>query len=402
MLNVKAIAEVNDLIKSRFGNLRTNLESVRVDTAFDRVLAKDIVANDFVPNFNRSTVDGYALKSADVFGCSDALPTLLTIAGESFMGKHTVINLTKGQCAYVQTGSEVPSGADAVVMLEDTEDLGDGSIAIYKPCAPGTNMIFRGDDVKPGSLVISAGKRLTIADIGTLAALGVTDVSVMKRPQVAIISTGDELVDSNQPLSIGKIHDVNAPMLSTAIINIGGTPYFHGIIKDDKQTISDVIAKVIKDYDLLIMSGSTSVGVKDAAPESIAELGDLFIHGVAAKPGKPTIVGSIECKPVFGLPGNPMAAYFMFHLLVRPLLCSMLGTKPSDRSLMMPISRAIPSNHGREEFVPVSLRDGIAHPIASKSGLITTLSSADGFIRIARDCEGLKQGEIVEVVLFEN
>ena len=401
MLNVRTVAEVNNIIENRFANDRMSFEHVTLESALDRVLAEDILAAEFVPDFDRSTVDGYAVNASDVFGCSDAMPALLMIAGESSMGEHTDIRLIKGQCAYVHTGSEVPFGADAVIMLEDTEDFRDGSIAIYKPCAPGANMIFRGDDVKPSEPVVSAGKRLTVADIGALAALGIADVPVMKRPRVAIISTGDELVPASGQLTLGKIRDVNAPMLYAAIGDIGGEPRFCGIIKDDEQAIRAAMVEAIKDCDMLILSGGTSVGVKDAAPAAIAELGELIVHGVAAKPGKPTIVGSIKRKPVFGLPGNPVAAYFMFLMLVRPLLCSMLGTKSKDRSVTAPLSRAVPSNHGREEFVPVSLRDGVALPIAGKSGLITTLSCADGFIRVARDCEGLKQGEIVEITLFE-
>lgn len=400
MLTVRTVAEVNGIIENRFGFDRASFERVPLESALDRVLAEDIRAVEFVPDFDRSTVDGYAVKASDVFGCSYATPALLTFAGKSSMGEHTDIRLIKGQCVYVPTGGEVPFCADAVVMLEYAEDFGDGSIAIYNPCAPGANMIFRGDDVKPGEPVILAGKRLTVADTGALAALGIVDVPVMKRPRVAIISTGDELVHASERLTVGKIRDVNAPMLCAAIGDIGGEPRFCGIIKDDEQAIKAAMVEAIKDCDMLIMSGGTSVDVKDVAPAAIAELGELMVHGVAAKPGKPTIVGSIKRKPVFGLPGNPVAAYFMFHMLVRPLLCSMLGTKPKDRSVTVPISRAVPSNHGREEFVPVSLRDGVAQPIAGKSGLITTLSCADGFVRVARDCEGLKQGETVEVTLF--
>ena len=400
MLNVRTITEVNSIIQNRFGDDRMSFESVPLESALDRVLAEDIKATKFVPDFNRSIVDGYAVKASDVFGCSYATPALLTLAGESIMGEHNDTQLIKGQCTFVPTGGEVPLYADAVVMLEDAEDFGDGSIAINNPYAPGTNMIFRGDDVKPGDSVIFAGKRLTVADIGALAALGIADVTVMKRPHAAIISTGDELVDVSGLLSVGKIHDVNAPMLCAAISDAGAEPWFCGIIKDDKQAIRIAMVEAIKDCDVLILSGGTSVGVKDVAPAVIAELGELMVHGVAAKPGKPTIVGSINDKPVFGLPGNPVAAYFMFHELVRPLIYSMLGEKPKERSVTVPLSRAVPSNHGREEFVPVSLRDGVAHPIAGKSGLITTLSCADGFIRIARDCEGLKQGETVDVTLF--
>jgi molybdopterin molybdotransferase len=401
MLNVKTVAEVNSIIVNRFGHDRLGSENVPLDQSLNRALAKDMVAGEFVPDFNRSTVDGYAVIASDVFGCSDAIPALLTLVGESRMGEHTGLQLEKGQCVYVPTGGEVPQNADAMVMLEFAEDFGDGMIAINKPCAPGANMIFRGDDVKPGKTVIAAGKRLTITDVGTLAALGMPEIPVVKRPSVAIISTGDELVHTGEPLTIGKIRDVNAPMLQASVTSAGGEPRFFGIIKDDKAAIKAAMLKGIQKCDLLIITGGTSVGVKDAIPAAISELGELIVHGMAVKPGKPTIFGSIDNKPVFGLPGNPVAAYFMFHMLVRPLLFSMLGAGLNDRIITAPLSRAVSSNHGREEFVPVSLRGGTAQPIASKSGLITTLANADGFIRIARDCEGLMQDEIVEVILIE-
>ena len=401
MLDVKTIAEVTRIIGERFGNMRLSSEKIQVREGLGHVLAVDLKADEYVPNFNRSTVDGYAVVTSDVFGSSDAIPALLTLAGEALMGEHTQLTLTKGHCAYVPTGGEVPQGADAMVMLEYAEDMGDGMIAIYKPCAPGTNMIFRGDDVKPDEVVLPAGARLAAAQIGALAAMGVTEIEIARSPRVAIISTGDELVPLGEELTLGKIRDVNEPMLSATVEKTGGKSVFYGIIKDDKEAIKTRMAEAIRDCDMLLISGGTSVGVKDAIPDAISELGELIVHGVAAKPGKPTILGMIEDKPVFGLPGNSVAAFFMFHILVRPLLYAMMGAEIKDISLEAPISRAVSSNHGREEFVPVALREGKAQPIASKSGLITTLSCADGFIRIPRDCEGLRQGEIVEVILFK-
>lgn len=400
MLNVKTIAEVNSIITKRFDGIRVECEQVPLENALGRVLGKAISATEYVPDFNRSTVDGYAVIAADVFGCSEAIPALLALSGESKMGVHTDILLEKGQCGYVPTGAEVPQGADAVVMLEFAEEIEEGTIAIYRPCAPGTNMIYRGDDVKPGEIVIPAGHRLTAAEIGALAALGIAQVPVVRPPHVAIISTGDELVPLNESLTMGKIRDVNGPMLFTAVRNAGGETKSYSIIKDEEAPIREEIKKAIQDCDLLILTGGTSVGIKDTISGIIEELGELSVHGIAVKPGKPTILGVIQEKPVFGLPGNPVAAYFMFHLLVQPLLFSMQGATLTEFKEIVPLARSISSNHGREEFIPVRMKDGIAQPIASKSGLITTLSAADGFIRIPRDCEGLKQGESVEVTYF--
>lgn len=400
MLNVKSIAEANRIIEERFGGLKSGKERVPLEAALDRILADEVTATEFVPDFNRSTVDGFAVRAQDVFGCSDSIPALLIQIGEARMGAPTNLRVGAGQCVYVPTGAEVPEGADSMIMLEDAENLGDGEIAVYKAAAPGSSIIFRGDDLRPGDLVFPAGKRLNIADIGSLAAIGIPKIMLCQPPRVAILSTGDELIPPGEPLVHGKIRDVNAPMLFNAVLEAGGKPQFLGIIQDDALAVEVAVREAIPEYDMLLISGGTSVGAKDAVPSVISTLGELLVHGVAAKPGKPTLFGAIRDKPVFGLPGNPVAAYFMFYVLVRPLLSSMLGTALIDRKVILPVARAVPSNHGREEFVPVRVSDGMAHPIASKSGLITTLSSADGFLRIPRDLEGLRQGEAVEITLF--
>jgi molybdopterin molybdotransferase len=400
MLTVRPVAEAIKIIHEHFGKLRTKAECVALDSALDRILAQDIIAKEIVPDFNRSTVDGYAVIGSDVFGCSDTIPALLTRIGESFMGRHADLKVEKGQCVYVPTGGEVPEGADTLIMLEYAEELGDAQVAFYKPAAPGTNMIFRGDDTKPGEVILPAGRRINVADTGTLAAIGVTEVPVMCQPRVGIITTGDELVLPGEKLEMGQIRDVNGPMLMHAVKEAGGIPFFWGIIRDDDMAIKTAIQNAIMDCDLLILTGGTSVGEKDAAPRVISELGTMLVHGLAAKPGKPTLFGEVNSIPVFGLSGNPLAAYFMFYLLIRPLLFNMQGYQPVKRSITLPLERSIPSNQGREEFVPVMIKDGIIHPIANKSGLITLLANTDGFIRIPRDLEGLPQGAMVEVTLF--
>jgi len=401
MLNVITVSEAQQLIAEKFGQLRMPEEQVLLEGALARVLARDCVATEFVPDFNRSTVDGYAVRAQDVFGCSDSIPALLMQIGEAHMGEHTTLTIHSGECVYVPTGAEIPAGADCVITLEDTEPLGDGTIAVYKPVPPGTNLIFRGDDVKPGDLVLPAGRRLNVADIGALAALGQTSVSVRQAPRIAVISTGDEIVASGEPLPMGKIRDVNAPMLLALAQEAGASADFIGIIPDSVPDVRAALEKALVGHDLVLLTGGTSVGVKDAVPQVVAELGELLVHGLAVKPGKPTLFGQVGGKPVFGLPGNPVAAYFMAYLLVKPLLASMLGTHFDERKVSLPVARNVPSNHGREEYVPVVIREGKAQPIANKSGLITTLANTDGFLCIPRDKEGLRQGETVEVTLFE-
>lgn len=400
MLTVISVAEAQRLIARSFGMLKMPAETVRLEAAGGRALAEDLLALEFVPDFDRSTVDGYALRSKDVFGCSESIPALMTKIGSAQMGVHTDLRLAAGECVYVPTGAEIPAGADSVIMLEDAEVLEDGLIAVYKASPPGANLIFRGDDVRPGDTVLRAGTRLSSAHIGALAAMGVVEVSVRRQPRVAVISTGDELVPAGETLPPGKIRDVNSPMLLQAVRDAGGQADFLGIIPDRIDEVRRALRAALVEHDLVLLSGGTSVGEKDAVPQVLSELGELLAHGLAVKPGKPTLFGSAEGKPVFGLPGNPVAAYFIFHLLARPLIASMLGAELEERRVSVPIARAVPSNHGREEYVPVTLRDGEAQPIASKSGLITTLARGDGYIVIARDKEGLRQGELVEVTLL--
>lgn len=402
MLKTKPVNEVIEIIENCYGTARMGVEKVPLMRVLGRVLAENVYASAYIPNFDRSTVDGYAVKVEDVIGCSDSSPTKLKLVGESKMGEHTVVQITNGQCAYVPTGGEVPSGTEAMVMLEYTKELEDGLIGICKSCSVGTNMIFRGEDMKPGDLVISAGKRLKIADTGTLAAMGIVQVAVMQNPRVGIISTGDELVLASEPLmKVGLIRDVNAPMLVHAIQSNGGEPHDYGIVKDDQQAISALVQKAIVECDLLLISGGTSMDTKDAVTAVIGELGEVIVHGITVKPGKPTIFGSIQGKPVFGLPGNPVSAYFTFHLFVRPLLHSLQGTKAVDRKVTAPLALTVVTNHGREEYVPIILKDGYAQPVIIKSGLITTVSCADGFMRVPRDWNEVKQGELVEVTLLD-
>lgn len=400
MLNVITLENAQKLLFSRFLVKKTS-ELVPLSSCVGRVLAEDIVAAEFVPEFNRSTVDGYALKAENTFGCSETIPALLRLKGEVRMGEAAELELKAGECAYVPTGGQLPEGADAVQMLEYTEDLGGGQMGILKPIAPGGHTIFRGDDVTPQKTVLKAGHRLLPKDVGALAAMGVCAVPVSKKPVVAIISTGDEIVPpETAALKIGKMRDVNSPMLSAAVNAAGGEARELGIIPDDAEALKSALKSALEGADIVLVSGGSSVGAKDEAARVLSELGELLFHGLALKPGKPTMAADIGGKPVLGLPGHPVAAYFIFHLLLRPLLSKMLGTELKNPELTAACAMAIPSNHGREECVCVRLDAGQALPLMSKSGLITTLSGADGFIRIARDAEGVLMGEEVKVCLF--
>lgn len=397
MLSVIPLADALSLVLERFGSKTRRVEYVSLQEALDRYLGADVIAQEDVPAFDRSTVDGFAVRSADLRGCSDSIPAILQKTGESLMGHYYDIPLAPGTCVYVPTGGAVPPDADAMVMLEYTEDLGGDQIAFYKPVAPGANLILRGEDLRQGEAILKSGKKIGVADIGTLAALGKTEVPVFSRPVVGIISTGDELVAPGESLKPGQIRDVNSDMLRAAVEQQNGIPISKGIVEDKFDALKDACKGLIPEVDVLLVSGGTSVGEKDNMPRIVAELGEILVHGLAVKPGKPTIIGQIEGKAVFGLPGNPVAAFFIFDYLVKPLLLGLQGGKVETEQTEARLTRAVSSNHGREEFVLARLEGSEAEPVPSKSGLISTVSRANAYFIIPRDQEGLPKGALVRV-----
>ena len=402
MLEVKTPEEVLRLIEKEFKPLGQT-ESVPLSAALGRVLAEPITAQEYVPDFDRSTVDGYACRAADTFGCSDAIPAILNLAGEVLMGQGADFALSRDSCVYVPTGGAIPKGADCAVMLEYTEDYGDGTVGIMKPGAPGMNLIFRGDDVFPGKEILPAGRVLTAQDIGALAAIGRTSVPVARRVKVGVISTGDELVSPDETPGPGQVRDVNAPLL-TAMLEAFGEAVSYGIVVDDEALLRRKMQDAARDCDAVILSGGSSVGVKDAACRIIESMGELLLHGIAIKPGKPTILGKAGNKPLIGLPGHPVAACFVAQLFVLPLLGRLMGRKREEYTVTAELTESLGANHGREQINACHLRrEGgklMAAPIRSKSGLITQLAGADGYFIISRDCEGLPKGAQVHVYLY--
>ena len=386
-------------IGSRFGRLRAHDEAVPLLGSRGRILYEDVAADEQVPGFDRSSVDGWAVKAADTFGCSDSLPALLKTAGEVEMGKAASMKVLDGECVYVPTGGQMPDGADSVVMIEYTENYGGGSIGVLRPCAPGENIVFSGDDVEAGQRLYTAGHRIAAHDIGALAALGRAAVRVYQKPSVAIISTGDELVPFDRAPQRGQVRDVNSGMLAAAAEASGAEAEVFGIVPDDEDVLVSLL-KEARSCDLILISGGSSAGERDITLDVVNRLGESFIHGIAMKPGKPTIIGEIFGKPVFGLPGHPVAAYFVFEIFIYPLICSITGRAPERRTIEAELSQAIPSNHGRAEYLAVKLEEKVAVPIRGKSGLITLLADADGYVEVPRDCEGYHQGAIVTVNLF--
>lgn len=400
MLEVKTPQEVLSLIQKEFKPLGL-AELVPLSGALGRVLAEPVTAEEYVPDFDRSTVDGYACRAADTFGCSDAIPAILTVAGEVLMGKSADFTLSRDCCAYVPTGGAIPKGADCAVMIEYTEDYGDGTVGIMKPGAPGMNMIFRGDDVYPGKEILPAGRVLTAQDVGALAAIGKTSVLVARKVKVGVISTGDELVPPDTQPGPGQVRDVNSPLLTAMMTAFGAEAISYGIVVDDEPLLRQKMEAAAKECDAVIISGGSSVGVKDAACRIVENMGELLLHGIAIKPGKPTIMGKAGNKPLIGLPGHPVAACFVAQLFVLPLLGRLMGRKQEDYTVTAELTESVGANHGREQINACHLRREddklLAEPIRSKSGLITQLAGADGYFIIARDCEGLPRGAQVQV-----
>ncbi len=404
MLSVKTPQEVLALIKNEFTPM-AEMETVSLSSAMGRTLAEDIAASEYVPDFNRSSVDGYAVRASDTFGCTDAIPAILPLRGEVLMGQGAAFILGSGCCAAVPTGGAVPEGADSVVMLEYTEDYGDGTIGVLKSAAPGQNMVFRGDDVYPGKVILQKGRVLSSQDIGALAAIGRVQVPVVKKLTIGVLSTGDELVPPSVKPGPGQIRDVNSPMLDALLASFGVNVINYGIVIDDEALLRETVEKAIAQCDAVLLSGGSSVGVKDAACRIIESMGSLLLHGIAIKPGKPTILGKTGNKPLVGLPGHPVAAYFITKLFVLPLLSQLMGRTDKVYTTTARITENISANHGRAQYHCCRLeRRGeelYAYPIRGKSGLITTLAGTDGYFCIDRDCEGLPQFAEIQVTITQ-
>lgn len=402
MLYVKTPEDVLALIKEEFSPLGQG-ETVSLSAAMGRILAEDIAAGEYVPNFDRSTVDGFAVRARDTFGCTDAIPAILPLQQTVQMGQGADFPLNAEACVAVPTGGAVPKGADSVVMLEYTEDYGDGTIGISRPVAPGENMIFRGDDVFPGKVILQKGRVLSSADIGALAAIGRVRVPVVKKLTVGVISTGDELVPPEVQPCPGQIRDVNSPMLEAMLTAFGCHVINYGIVIDDEALLTQKVRQAAAECDAVLLSGGSSVGVKDAACRIIESMGRLLLHGIAIKPGKPTILGKAGPKPLVGLPGHPVAAYFITKLFVQPLLGRLTGRDMTAYTVTARVTESVSANHGRAQYHCCRLtpRDGEvwAEPIRGKSGLITTLAGADGYFCIDRDCEGLPKNAEIQVTV---
>ncbi len=405
MLTVKSIEEIYQIIDESFKDEKLSSIEVPLLDSLGRTLSKDIIANEFVPTFNRSTVDGFALIASDTFGCSDSIPAILCKTKEVFMGNKVDFSVSKMECSPIPTGGHIPNGSDSVQMIEYSEDYEDGTIGILKPTAPGQNIVFKGDDVKPNQIVLEKGRVLSSHDIGALAALGYSKVPVIDKPIVGIISTGDELIPiENTPLD-GQIRDVNSSLLATSVTSFGATYISYGIIKDEETLLTTTLTRALSECHVVLISGGSSVGTKDATYKVIEKAGKILAHGIALKPGKPTILGKVESTPIIGLPGHPVASFYVTQLIVSYLLESRFSLSKTRKKVLGVLTESIESNHGRAQCVGVAMKKCENEklevtPVRTKSGLITTLAGTDGYFVIPRDCEGLSKDSEVTVYIY--
>jgi molybdopterin molybdotransferase len=387
-------------------------ETLIVEKALGRVPTSDsLTAGEQLPPFSRSTMDGFAVRARDTFGCSESEPALLEIVGEIAMGNAgTEFSLLPGQAVHIWTGGELPVKGDGVVMVEYTHMMDDQTVEIFRPVAPGENIIRAGEDFAINSKILTEKRPLRPQDLGILSGLGKTMISVHKKPRVGILSTGDELIPPDQPLAPGKIRDINSTTLAALVTEAGGIPKCYGIIKDNLDTMLAVCETALQENDMLLLSGGSSVGRRDFTLQVLEGIAgsELLAHGVAVRPGKPTLLAAKENKALFGLPGHVASAMVVFYLFVRPLIRQFSGLGPTMglHQIMVVTGEPIPSTIGREEYVRVSLttekenRAQTATPIYGKSGLLNPLARADGLLIIGRDVEGLDKGETAQVLLF--
>ena len=399
LLSVDTIDEARKKIMNRIKTWPLKTEIISLNEALGRILAEDIYAPCNIPSFRRSTVDGYAVIAADTAGAGEAIPVFLKQTGSVLMGKPADFSIRSGECAYVPTGGMIPNGADAVVMIEYSESM-NGTIAINEAVAHGAGTAEVGEDMQKGYPLLSCGARLRPQEIGVLAAAGITKLSVLVPPAISFISTGDELVAPENEPTPGEVRDINTNMLKALAIKYGYNVLSTQLFPDDEQRLETAIREIIVLSDIVVISGGSSQGEKDLTAQLIDRITKpgVFTHGLAVKPGKPTILGwDEESKTLFaGLPGHPVSAMMVFELL--------FGYEQRKFPVPARISCNFPAAPGKTVCLPVILefKDGcyFAEPVFGKAGMITTLTRADGYIIIDLNKEGIKKDESVLVHLF--
>lgn len=408
---VMNVAEALSVLLEHIRPARRRETVVSLEESLGRVCSRDIASPEDLPAFARSTVDGYAVRARDTFGATEAMPAYLNVAGEILMGARPDMPVIKGETLRIPTGGMLPDGADAVVMFEHVHAVDTNIVEMLRQVAPGENVIQAGEDVKRGETLLGKGRRIRPQDIGACAGTGIGDLYVYERPVVSIISTGDEIVPADEVPDAGQVRDINSFIIAGMVTDSGCVPAKKGIFRDEYDRIRKIIETSLKESDVVVLSGGTSVGTKDMIERVLNDIGNpgVLIHGVSLKPGKPMIAGVVGGIPVFGLPGHPAAVGVCFGIFVQPVLEHLSGCGDKLTAYKKPVVRArldrnVSSAPGREEHIraAVEQRDGClwAVPVLGKSGLITTLVKADGTFVIPLHASGVEQGEWVDVSLF--
>jgi molybdopterin molybdotransferase len=390
-------------------------ETVATVDALDRVTAETTMSPHALPSFRRSTMDGFALRAADSYGASSALPAFLNVVGQVKMGEAADVVLGKGEAAIVHTGAMIPDSADAVVQIEHTQTVSGHpeqeppfEIEVLKAVAAGQNVLQIGEDVAAGATVLPAGHRLRPQDIGGLLAVGIVELPVVRRPLVGIIATGNEIIRPEERPHGGQIRDINSYTVAAQVTRAGGRPVLLGIVRDNFEALYAAASDALQQCDMTVLSAGSSVSVHDMTVQVIDQLGEpgVLLHGVATRPGKPTIIGVVDGKAVLGLPGNPVSAMVQFSMFGRPAIGRMQGLQTSQLQgiVWARLTANVASESGREDYVPARIYEGVeglmAAPVFGKSNLIYTLVNADGLLKVPLNKAGLEAGEQVEIQLF--
>lgn len=411
--DVVSYAEALRIIDRHLPPLDQHAESIPLDHGLGRITMAGILSPEDLPPHPRSTMDGYAVCARDTFGASPGLPGYLEVTGEVHMGESPLEGPEPGCCFKIATGGLLPSGTDAVVMLEHTVKVDDTMVEVVQPVAQGSNVIGRGDDVRRGEPLLPAGHCLRPQDLGLLAGLGITEIQVRPKVRVGILSTGDELVPYTESPPPGKIRDMNGITLCALVRELGGVPRSYGIAPDDEAHFYRLAGKALAENELILFSGSSSVGARDLGERVLDSLEPpgIILHGIAIKPGKPVIFAMAGRKPLFGLPGHPVSAAVAFDLFVRPVMRHLSGKiddgLPQRRVVKARFMRNLNSAAGRRDFVRIRLEnlpgsgEFEAYPVLGKSGALSTMVKAQGYMVIREEQQGIEQGEMVEVHLFD-
>ena len=384
---------------------RTAVEIIALAHAQGRVPAEPVLAPHDLPGFARSTVDGYAVRAADTYGASEGLPSYLEVTGAVAMGQAPESAVAPGAAMAMPTGGVIPEGADAVVMVEHTQEAMAGTIEVVRPAAPGDGLVRADEDAAAGSALVPAGRALRAQDLGLLAAAGVTSVRAYGRPRVALVSTGDEVVDpSTAQLGPGQVRDAIAVALAALVRDAGGEPDPRGIVPDDHDALAAALREAVASSDVVVVSAGSSVGARDETAAVVAGLGQpgIWAHGIALRPGKPTLLADCGGVPVIGLPGNPRSALVVFRLVGMPVVRLVGGVTrpPAEPSTRARLERDVPSAAGRLDIVQIAVRDRVAAPLFGASALLSVLSAADGYIVVPHEATGLPAGTEVDVTLY--